>query len=49
MTDPTMPKLLASARGTVQGVISASRHVLWYVNWQTRAPSAARDTSKLSG
>ena len=31
--------MLSIARGvcgTVQGVLAASRHVLWYVDWQTR-------------
>ena len=34
-----MPHLL---RDTVQGVLSAAGHVLWYVDWQTRGAAAAR-------
>jgi hypothetical protein len=34
-----MPNLL---RDTVQGVLSAAGHVLWYVDWQTRGGTAAR-------
>jgi hypothetical protein len=28
--------MLGLVRDTVQGVLSASRHVLWYVDWETR-------------
>jgi hypothetical protein len=38
-----MPLILDSVRGTVQGVVAASRHVLWYVDWQTGGPNAVRD------
>jgi hypothetical protein len=27
--------LVARVRGTVQGVVCVSRHLLWYLNWQT--------------
>ena len=27
--------MFSLVRGTVQGVLSASRHVLWYVSWET--------------
>jgi hypothetical protein len=37
-----MPRLLDRVRGTVQGVLAASRHVLWYVRWQTRGGDDAR-------
>jgi hypothetical protein len=30
-----MASLLDSVRGTVQGMLTASRHVLWYVDWQS--------------
>jgi hypothetical protein len=29
-----------SVRGTVHGVLAVSRHVLWYVDWQTGGHSA---------
>ena len=31
-------------RGTVQGVLAASRHVLWYVDWQTGGRQARART-----
>ena len=34
-----MPNLL---RDTVQGVLSAAGHMLWYMDWQTRGSKAAR-------
>jgi hypothetical protein len=37
-----MPKLLHSVRGTVQGVLSAAGHVLWYVEFQASGAQAAR-------
>jgi hypothetical protein len=37
-----MPHLLHGLRGTVQGVLAASRHVLWYVDWQTGGAGAGR-------
>jgi hypothetical protein len=40
-----MPLILDSVRGTVHGVLAASLHVLWYVDWQTRGPNAVRDAS----
>lgn len=38
-----MSSLKHSIRGTVHGVVGASRHLLWYVSWQTGAAKAARD------
>jgi hypothetical protein len=35
--------LLASVRGTVHGVLGASRHFAWYVSWHIGAADAARD------
>jgi hypothetical protein len=33
-----MVSLLGSVRGTVHGVLGASRHLAWYVTWQTGRP-----------
>jgi hypothetical protein len=41
-----MASMVESVRGTVQGVLAASRHVLWYVDWQTRGAAAARRASR---
>jgi hypothetical protein len=38
-----MPSLLESVRGTVHGVLGASRHLAWYVSWHTGAGDALRD------
>jgi hypothetical protein len=35
-----MTSLLNGIRGTVQGVIGATHHVLWWVSWRTGAESA---------
>ena len=35
-----MTSLLESVRGTVHGVLGASRHLAWYVSWQTGASDA---------
>jgi hypothetical protein len=35
--------LLESVRGTVHGVLGASRHLAWYVSWHTGAADAVRD------
>jgi hypothetical protein len=40
-----MQGLLTSVRGTVQGLLAASRHVLWYLDWHTRGPEAAREAT----
>ena len=40
-----MPNLLAGLRGTVQGVLAASKHVLWYVDCQTSGATAARSAA----
>jgi hypothetical protein len=38
-----MPSLLESVRGTVQGVLGASRRLAWYVSWHIGAADATRD------
>jgi hypothetical protein len=38
-----MTSILESVRGTVHGVVGASRHLAWYVSWRTGAPEAMRD------
>jgi hypothetical protein len=35
-----MTSLLNGIRGTVQGVIAATRHVRWWVSWHTGAETA---------
>jgi hypothetical protein len=30
-----MASLITGVRGTVQGVVAASRHALWYLDWRT--------------
>ena len=37
-----MTSLIGSIRGTVQGVIGATDHVLWCVSWRTGAPDGVR-------
>jgi hypothetical protein len=37
-----MTSLLGSIRGTVQGVLGAANHVLWWVSWRTGGADAAR-------
>jgi hypothetical protein len=37
-----MASLLTGIRGTVQGVIGATDHVLWWVSWHTGRPGGAR-------
>ena len=37
-----MTSLLNGIRGTVQGVIGATDHVLWWVRWRTGATDGAR-------
>ena len=37
-----MSSLFGSIRGTVQGVIGAIDHVLWWVNWHTGRTDAVR-------
>jgi hypothetical protein len=41
-----MPNLL---RDTVQGVLSAAGHVLWYVDWQMSGARAARPAPRRAG
>jgi hypothetical protein len=38
-----MVSLLGSVRGTVHGVLGASRHLAWYVTWHTGAPGGVRE------
>jgi len=37
-----MLSLLTPIRGTVQGVLGATDHVLWWVSWRTGGPDGAR-------
>ena len=37
-----MSSLLGSIRGTVQGVIGATDHVLWWVSWHAGRTDAVR-------
>ena len=37
-----MSSLLGSIRGTVQGVIGATDHVLWWVRWHMGGTDAVR-------
>ena len=37
-----MSSLFGSIRGTVQGVIGATDHLLWWVRWHTGGAKAAR-------
>ena len=37
-----MASLLTGIRGTVQGVIGATDHLLWWVSWHTGGPDGAR-------
>ena len=37
-----MSSLLGSIRGTVQGVIGATDHVVWWVSWHMRGADAVR-------
>jgi hypothetical protein len=37
-----MSTILDSVCGTVQGVLAASRHVLWYVDYQTGGQTTRR-------
>jgi hypothetical protein len=37
-----MSSLLGNIRGTVQGVIDATDHVLWWVSWHSGRIDAAR-------
>ena len=38
-----MTSLANSIRGTVHGVVGASRHLLWYMSWQTGAAGGVRE------
>jgi hypothetical protein len=37
-----MTSLLGSIRGTVQGVIGATDHMLWWVSWHVGGSKAVR-------
>jgi len=37
-----MSSLTNSIRGTVQGVLGATSHVLWWMSWHTSGSDAAR-------
>ena len=37
-----MSSLLQGIRGTVQGVIGATDHVVWWVRWHTGDPQGVR-------
>jgi hypothetical protein len=37
-----MSSITNSIRGTVQGVVRATSHVLWWVSWHTNASDAVR-------
>jgi hypothetical protein len=37
-----MTSLLGSIRGTVQGVIGATDHLLWWVSWHAGGDKAVR-------
>jgi hypothetical protein len=37
-----MSSITNSIRGTVQGVVGATSHVIWWVSWHTSGGAAAR-------
>jgi hypothetical protein len=37
-----MSSITNSIRGTVQGVVGATAHVLWWVSWHTKSSAAVR-------
>jgi hypothetical protein len=37
-----MSSITNSIRGTVQGVVGATSHVIWWVSWRTGGPGAVR-------
>ncbi len=41
-----MSSLLSGIRGTVQGVIGATDHVLWWVSWHTGAAAGVRTVKR---
>jgi hypothetical protein len=43
-----MPKLLAGVRGTVQGLVGASMHALWYLDWHTGGGAVRRTPGRLA-
>jgi hypothetical protein len=44
-----MTSLLESVRGTVHGVLGASRHLAWYVGRQTGLSDTTRDRRSQRG
>ncbi len=44
-----MSSLLGSIRGTVQGVIGATDHVLWWVSWRTHGVDGVRTAPERQG
>ena len=41
-----MASLLTGIRGTVQGVIGATDHVLWWVSWHTGGADRTRTAKR---
>jgi hypothetical protein len=41
-----MTSFLNGIRGTVQGVIGATDHVIWWVSWHTGGPDGARELTR---
>ena len=41
-----MASLLTGIRGTVQGVIGATGHLLWWVSWHTGAADSVRPAKR---
>ena len=41
-----MASLLTGIRGTVQGVIGATDHLLWWVSWHTGAADSVRPAKR---
>jgi hypothetical protein len=43
-----MSSITNSIRGTVQGVVGATSHVIWWVSWHTNRSAAARTAPQRS-
>ena len=41
-----MVSILTGIRGTVQGVVGATSHVIWWVSWHTNGSAAARTATQ---
>ena len=41
-----MSSITNSIRGTVQGVVGATSHVIWWVSWHTNGSGALRSASQ---